>query len=472
MTTRFTTTLGCIYFLLILCATVSFAAEPSRLDIINSALDSYENESINDSIAEANAAYEALVQFNASVAKPSTHDYSTYDTSSYEYPSYQDWESPLEENVEATYSQPDLPNGEDTHVSGHVRMGIGFDTDDTFLKRANYDLNELNFRTLSTNALDNRENTYDPGVYSQIKLDVDYQSDESPVSAHTNIAIDPWSFVGKSKTVTVEGAGGDRLDVEYFYWGNSDYTVNRVLHTLDNGDRLALPEFRVKDGKVAAQNLTSSFGNTFAVPELDIDQTFQPFRELWFDVHPSDRFHMRIFPFAYEDMALTSDDPLRLSNNKIYWEESPWLASWQPGNLNSGAGDFTQGRWDDSLAFFTRDSDGRRLTSLRGINIHMKPLEKSDIQVTVATPKHLWQEYSSVDSLPMAARSKYRFNDKFQIGSTYAGHLGFHKDTVDAYDLVSSADTKFILKENIKVEAQTARSYFSQDRSNARFKNR
>ncbi|RKY36432.1 MAG: hypothetical protein DRP78_03645 [Candidatus Omnitrophota bacterium] len=122
-------------------------------------------------------------------------------------------------------------------------------------------------------------------------------------------------------------------------------------------------------------------------------------------------------------MALTSDDPLHLSNNKIYWEESPGLASWKPGNFNSLPKDFSQGFFDDSLAFFTRDSSGQRLTALRGISLDFFPDDQTSIELVTATPKTLWQEYSNTDTVASSLRVKHFLSDIWYIGMLSNLHL-------------------------------------------------
>ena len=111
---------------------------------------------------------------------------------------------------------------------------------------------------------------------------------------------------------------------------------------------------------------------------------------------------------AYEDQAMTTDDPLKLSNNTEWWAESPWIDGWQQGNLNTGATpvSFTKGTWDKSLSFLTKDSPGQRLTALRGVSLAYKSDSENEtsLNAEIATPKTLWQDYSDINTVPGSMR--------------------------------------------------------------------
>jgi hypothetical protein len=376
-----------------------------------------------------------------------------------------DWTEEIDEDIEVVPAD----KTDNVSVHGEVYLGAGFTTEDAIWKRANFDLNERNFRLLSDNQLNNKENTFDPGVYDRLRLDVDAGNEDSSVAFHTNISIDPWSFVGKTDKVTVTGAGGDTVELEVLYWSNTGYTVNQIFFTLENGDSFALPELKVQDGRVPATTVTSTFGNTFTIPELDINRQFQPIRELWVDLTPNQRTKFRVFPIAYGDMALTSNDPLRVSNNHTYWEESPWLQDWRPGHFNSGAGDFFKGEWDDALAFFTRDSDGIRLTALRGIALDYVPSDSTSVAAVIASPKDLWQDYERVRAVPASVRVKSFLTDNFYLGNTTNLHLGFADAERDAYNFVSGLDAGLSPWDGFKIEGQVSTSLSEQDLTNETF---
>lgn len=356
----------------------------------------------------------------------------------------------LPEDLRQSWSDPN-PR---VRLSGLVRTSMGIESDGSAVfTRANFDLNERNFRVLSKTQLNRGINTFDPALYSRVKLVVD-AAVAAAVDMHLNISIDPWSYVGKTKEKIVTGSFGDTLKAQYLFWGNTGYTVNRILLTRQLGDGLAVPEIKVKHNTVPATRLTSRFGDTFDVPEMGIDYTFWPLREAWVDIKAESNTTLRIFPMGYEDQALSSDDPLKLSNNKTWWEESPWLRSWSAGNYNSGPGDFTKGEWDRSLSFFTRDSNGQRLTALRGATVTVDPDGETSLRATIATPKTLWQDYDEVTAVPASVRVKHYFGDRAYIGTVTNAHQGFVNSHRDAENYVGGVDAGFVPVEGIKAAGQ------------------
>ncbi len=362
-----------------------------------------------------------------------------------------------------------IETNSDVSISGELRMGFGYDTrnNDFIWKRANFDLNEKNWRIISWDQLNNRSNTYDPAIFDRLSFTIDADPEESRFSYHANITIDPWSFTGTTQKVTLQGAGGDSVDVQFYFWANNGYTVNNNVYTLQNGDMVALPEFKVNGSTLPGGTLTSKFSNTFAFPEMKIHNYFWPLREFWVNYEPTDSLTVQVFPYALEDKALSSDDPLGLSNNHIWWEESPWLANWAPGHINTGATpvDFMKGYWDDDLAFQVRDSDGKRLTALRGFSVNLIE-DDTEMQFVLASPKTLWQDYDSFDALPASLRIKHFVSDNLYIGMTDNIHLGFvDKEKVDAYNVVVANDIGLLLNPGLLVKAEHAMSSSAQDRS-------
>lgn len=329
----------------------------------------------------------------------------------------------------------------DLSVKGEVQVAAGVRSPGEFVwKEANGDLNERNFRILWS---DDRHNTYDPAVFDRIRFDIDADNLASEnVSAHLNVTVDPWSFTGRSDTFTIAGAGGDLIELELKYWGNTGRTINQIVNTLSNGDAISLPEIKVIDGMTTPTSVASTFSNTFNIPSQKIDYNFMPIREFWLDYKNED-FSFRFFPIAYQDQALTTDDPLGLSNRHTWWEESPWLADWRPGNLNTGAApdDFSKGIWDSSLAFFTRDSDGLRLTSLRGFSFGLNEAD-TKLFSTFASPKNLWADYAEFNTYAWATRFTHDVFYNFGIGLTNTVHAGYHSGDLDGLNNVFSADFK------------------------------
>jgi len=359
-------------------------------------------------------------------------------------------------------------------VSGEAQVRLGMMPQDTDWKRANWDLNEKNFRVLSNTAFDRRENTYDPRIYDRLKIDFSVDKEEG-LGFYSNITIDPWSFIGKSEKITITGAGGDPTELELKYWSNTGYTINETVNTLRNGDSFSLPEIKVTDGHVSTPvSIKSSFGNIYTLPEIKIQREFQPLRELWFN-YKQEGLQLRLFPIAYENQALTFDDPLKLSNNHIWWEDSPWIHSWKHGNFNSGAGanDFTKGFWDNTLSFFTRDSEGQRLTSLRGFSSEFNPQEETSIAASLAIPKGFWQDYSGVDNILSAVRLKQSFTENSALGITATTRTGYNvdnKNKLDAWDYVLGTDLGYEILEGIKASFEIAHSQAKYDLTNYQFR--
>lgn len=376
---------------------------------------------------------------------------------------------------EPEIGRPAEKEAEALKITGEAQMSLGITPDNGVLwKRANADLNEKNFRITSRTAYDRLTNTYDTRVYDRVRVNLDTDNEEG-LNFHSNITVDPWSFTGRSNKITVSGVGGDSAEIELKYWSNTRYTINETVFTLQNGDSFSLPEIKVKDDKIQAPiTVTSAFTNTFNIPELKIKREFQPLRELWFDYKQEDS-NFRVFPFAYQDQALTFDDPLRLSNNHIWWEESPWLDRWLPGRLNTGAApdDFTRGRFDDALSFFTRDSDGTRLTALRGFSFELMPDERTYLANTLASPKGLWQDYSRVDNLINATRLKYRFLDNMNVGSVVTYRLGLNEDNKrDVSNYVWGVDSDYEVTQGLKLSLETALSGTKRDIASSDFETR
>lgn len=351
-------------------------------------------------------------------------------------------------------------------ITGEVRISAGITSDDIIWKQANGDLNERNFRVLSEAAYNKRSNTYDPAIYDRLKLNLDTQNEEG-FNFHSNITVDPWSFTGKTKKITIGSAASDIAEIELKYWSNTRYTINETVFTLDDGASVSVPEIKVVDGKTPATPVSTTFGANLTIPELKIEREFQPVRELWFD-YKQDGADIRFFPIAYQNQALTSDDPLRLSNNHIWWEESPWLDRWLPGRVNPGAtpDDFTRGKLDDALSFFTRDSDLTRLTALRGFSVNLGSLSDTTINATVASPKGLWQDYDSFDNIAAAARIKHNLSDNFSVGNIYTYRIGINEAEGNKKDFtnhVIGIDTGYEIREGVKLSAEAAQSFTKRD---------
>ena len=356
-------------------------------------------------------------------------------------------------------------------ISGEVQARAGFTPEDSIWKRANYDLNEKNWRILSGEGLNRYENTYDPRTYDRLMINLDTEN-ESGFDLHGNLVVDPWSFTGKTRRIKIEGTWpGHEGEVEIKYWSNSGYTIGEFIRLFPYGDNLYLPEIKVKHGRILPTTVNSAFGDTFIIPETEIEHNFQPLRELWFDYN-QENLKLRVFPFAYEKQAATFDDPLKLSNNHIWWENSPWINAWHPGIFNQQAlplPDFSPGYWDNALPFMVRDSEGRRLTILRGVSFEFFPQEKTSLIASLATPKDPWQDYSDLDNLLSAFRLKHALAANLSLGFSSTVRSGFdiNRDyKFDALNYVLATDLGWQIIPGIKTNFEIAHSQSDYDRSN------
>ncbi|MFA5157046.1 MAG: tetratricopeptide repeat protein [Candidatus Omnitrophota bacterium] len=363
-------------------------------------------------------------------------------------------------------------------VTGEAQIRVGMDSGDAVWKRANWDLNERNYRRNSDSAFDNKENTYDPRIYDRMAVKLEKGNNEEGLSFYSNVVVDPWSFTGKSAKTTVSSAFGDTAEVELKYWSNTGYTINEKAYTTSLGNSFNLPEIKVKDGRTdaftKAGDYTIPVSDSFTIPATKIYYQFQPVRELWAGYN-SDIFSAKFYPLAYENQASTFDDPLRLSNNRQWWEDSPWIRRWTPGRRNSGLTpvDFTRGYWDNTLSFYTRDSEGQRLTGLRGLDLQLTPWEGTSIVSNFATPKDLWQDYSDADNIISATRLKHRIWDSLNIGATYTARLGFETEKeyrTDAKNYVAGGDINYEPINGIMASAEVAASKSYYDLSDDQFK--
>ncbi len=395
---------------------------------------------------------------------------------------------PLDDNIE---EQPrEKPEKEEPNfrvgpidITGEVQLRAGVDSggrdhDPNFIwRRANWDLNEKNWRILSGDAFNRYENTYDPRIFDRLKVNLD-TNNETGFGFHSNITMDPWTYVSKSDKITVTGENAltDYAQVELKYWSNTGYTINEKVLTLRNGDSLNLPELKVHDGRVAPFTVISDYGNVFNFPEIKIkNQEIQPVRELWFD-YKQEGLKIKFFPSAYEKEALSFDDPLKISNNHLWWEDSPWLRKWAPGNLNPGAlpaMDFTKGRWDNSLSFFARDSDGLRLTTLRGLSLEAGSPDDTSFSASFATPKDPWQDYTRADNIIGAARFKHQPLDNLDFGVSTTARMGFDNEQdnkTDARNFVGGVDLGYEIMNGLKTTVEVATSHSEYDLTSSEFK--
>jgi len=368
--------------------------------------------------------------------------------------------------------KPELPETK-IRITGETQLRVGVTSEDVIWKQANWDLNEKNWRILSDNAYDRYENTYDSRIFDRFRLNLDIEKEEG-LGFHSTFIIDPWSFTGKTDKVTIVSSWGVPAEFELKYWSNTRYTTEEIGYTIGNGDTFIIPEIKVVNGKTRPETIYSNWSGEFNLPELKIHREFQPLRELWFD-YKQEGLNFRFFPFAYENQALTFDDPLRLSNNHIWWEESPWLRRWRPGIYNSIPVDFTKGWWDNSISFPIRDSEGCRLTQLRGFSMDIGTKEETLFQGSFASPKHPWQEYSEIDNIIWASRIKHRVTDNLSVGGIFTTRMGFNpdqKDSTDSRNYVGGVDLCYEVGEGVLTSLELATSESDCDLTNRQYRSK
>ena len=363
----------------------------------------------------------------------------------------------------------------DINISGQAQVAMGFTSKDAIWKRANFDLNEkfLSWRPISDAAFNRRFNTYDPAIYDSLIVNADTDNKQG-FNFHTNVTVDPWSYTGKTNKFTVS-SGGDSAEVQMYYWSNTGYTLNRTVYTSLKGDTFSLPELKVYNGETKPVTVTSDFlSNSFSIPAAKVYRQFQPVREIWGD-YTNDQIKLRAFPLAYQDQAYSSDDPLNITNHGIWWKDSKWLRMYTPGIYNSGDSpvSFTKGLWDDSLSFLTKDSTGKYLTALRGFSFNFQSNEGTSLDATLATPKHLWQDYGKVDNIISANRLKHYFSDNFMGALTFTSRTGFiteGNEKLDSQNFVTGLDLGYELADGLKAQAEVLTTHSDYDISNSDYK--
>ena len=361
-------------------------------------------------------------------------------------------------------------------ISGEAQLSFGVTSDDFIWKRANFSLNDksMNWRLNSTAAFDHKFNTYDPAIYDSLSLNVDTENEEG-FNLHTNLTIDPWSYTGKSSKVTVTGSNGDTANLQFYYWSNTGYTVNKTVYTSLKGDTLNLPELKVYDGVTKSTTVTSErYSALYTISGLKIETQFQPLREIWLD-YTNDQMKFRAFPMSYQDQAYTSDDPLNITNHGIWWKDSKWLRNYTAGTFNSDdtSPSYTKGRWDDSLSFLSKDSTGKYLTALRGVAFSFQPEENTTFDTTIATPKNLWQDYNTMDNIIAVTRLKHSFSDRFMLGGTFTSRTGFVSDAyqkVDSQNYVGGVDLGYEPVDGLKAQGEVLVSNSKYDMSSNEYK--
>jgi len=380
-------------------------------------------------------------------------------------------------------------------LSGEYRIGLGFDSESGLIwKDANSDKQgvpaEKNWRFLWG---DEKYNTFDKKIYSRLQLDLETQFD-SPWRIYTQIVIDPWTFVGvaKVKAARVRSVGinnnfvfahsppADYVDMELKYWAGTSRTIDEVYRSyagliVNVGEMKAnsgqLPEGWAVGGVPEEWWPGAFFRPEFYVPSSDIEFRYRPVRQMFIE-YEGDVLNLRLFPIAYDDQAYTSDDPLRLCNNHVWWEESPWLDKYSPSVVfNRNMGPITEGKWIRRFSFIARDSDLRRLTFLRGMSFNLTTSSRHTLQYTVAVPMSLWDEYLHMDTIEHALRDKYQITPDLTLGFLNTVKLGFHDQSLEGENYVEGIDLEYRWKDiTLKTEIAQSFSRFKDEKNTRKFR--
>jgi len=330
-------------------------------------------------------------------------------------------------------------------ISGTYGASAAIDTQNFLWKDANGDYQEKNWRYISD---DFDVNTYDKRIFDRYQLEIETDTG-TPFDAFAEIKIDPWTFVGVGEE-TVFDRRGDFATIKYKYWSNTGKTINETYRTY-TGNFINVPEMKVIKNRVKQNNVRSGFmswGDPFTTilssdASVKIDRLFKPVRKLWVEYN-NEPVYVKVFPIADQAEALTSDDPLKLSNNHVYWAPSPWLFSFNPG-MRLAANQIDPAKWDWDLAWFSEDSNRNYLTFLRGVTVGYKLEDIAEITVTGATPMSLWDYYDYADSIPLAARAKIHASDRMTFGATYTSRYGINKKVIKSTNYVTGFDLNYAL---------------------------
>ncbi len=358
-----------------------------------------------------------------------------------------------------------------TRVSGTYRAAMGVGRNRNFsLNDSTPDLQDRDFHYLFGNR---QYNTFDPAIYSQYRLDIDSQVTKTD-SVFVQLVADPWSYVGQTSEIVVpDSTGTDSFRIKQKYWGANNSTIPYIVNSR-GGNSTAMPELEAQNGHT--QSFTTAgfgFGNTFTIPEQEIDYEFRPLRKAWWD-HEGDIWHVRLFALADQNQVMTTDDPMQLSNKKDFWQGSAWLDQWMPlqqytmngfafGAVHRNRPVFTRGHYSEDEAFYARDSEGNYLTLLRGGAVEAD-FGRTYMGAMVASRYGLWDEYQEFDNIPGVFRLKHQVTEPWMVGATYTYRVGLVDREPDAYNQVISVDTKYYTNETDYMYGQVAGSRNDIDR--------
>lgn len=364
---------------------------------------------------------------------------------------------------------PKEPSDSPIELGGELRMGVGFTPKDVIWKDANADKigvpREKNWRYLWGQ---DRYNTYDQKIYDRLSLNMQTKFD-SPLNAFVEITADPWTFIGRNHVeIPANDGTGDSVEMDLKYWSADSSVINETYRSRA-GRIVRLKEIKVDDSKTTTSGLVLAPNNNVfgTIQPMDVKRYYRPFRKIWLN-YTQDDYKVKVFPMSDQYEALTSDDPLRISNNHVYWEESPWLDSYEPSRMFYD--DVTvpvpvnfikKGRWVRNMSYFTRDSSDdypHRLTFLRGLSFKADTGSYS-LEGTLASPQNLWDDYGRVSSVHSAIRLKVPLGNALDLGFTTTSKIGLKSGSWDAWNQVEGLDATYNLSDTGRIYGQVSESH-------------
>ena len=351
-------------------------------------------------------------------------------------------------------------------ISGVYGAALGFTPSDVIWKEANGDYQER-FDNWRYTSLDYGVNAYDPRIFDRYQLDIETDTG-TPWNAYAQIKMDPWSFTGIGSEMVYDENSNDFCTVNYKYWENTGKTINDSYRTYD-GNFINTNEYKVIQDKVTHDHVVSGFNWDPFTTELSlnrsvkIDYFFRPVRKAWVE-YSEEPLYMKVFPISDQSEALTTDDPLGLSNNHVYYAPSPWLFAFDPGMQLSNGVDPAKWNWD--LAWYAEDSNRNYLTYLRGITVGYNYLDLASFEATIASPMSPWDYYEDANSVPAAARLKFHPTGKLTLGSTYTSLVGIYKHNIRGLNQVFGLDFNYNIVDRTDFFGECAGSYLRLEHAN------
>lgn len=316
---------------------------------------------------------------------------------------------------------------------------------------------------------EDKENTYNTAIYNRYSALIEYPLNDI-FSFNSEITLDPNTFIAKSKTVNVTSANGDSAYFTYYYYPSNDTTVPLSVRT-KYGNSFLTGSQDVHDYKVNSQTIATNWGDSFFVPETELEENYLPFTELS-TKYKNDETYFKLNLLGSADSAYSSDDPLYLSGRRSFWQPHPWQYFYNPGTYYYGGMQaFEKGRIDDSLTYYNRNSNAEFITMLRGFEFASYIENLGRIEGAIASPITQWDvydEYTNPNNISGALRYKSAVSEEvsnIQTGLIYTFRTGFYDEKQDFLNQVYAGDLYFTTLLDTNVTAQFAQSETDLDKT-------